>query len=48
MGYREQTDDKLIARCINGDRHALDELVWRYREIIFAFAYPVTRDHDDA
>ncbi len=48
MDYQKLTDDELIVQCINGDKLALDELVWRYRKTVFAFAYSVTRNHEDA
>lgn len=48
MDYQRLTDDELIVRCLSGDKLALNELVWRYRETVFAFAYSVTRNHEDA
>jgi len=52
MAYREnmteRTDEELIARCKNGDRHAFDTLVTRYQERIYWIIKRMVRNHDDA
>ena len=45
----EQTDDaKLVERCQKGDREAINELVRKYKDTTYQFAYRLTLDPDDA
>ena len=44
----EITDQELIARCQRGDLTAYEPLVNKYRERIYAQAFNLTRNADDA
>jgi RNA polymerase sigma-70 factor (ECF subfamily) len=44
----EIDDNKLISRCLNGDRNAYEGLVEKYYKTIFRLAQKILRDFDDA
>lgn len=41
-------EEKLILDAKNGDKKALTELVKKYEQTIYNFAYKICRDHDKA
>lgn len=48
MSFPNSDDNILIERCIKGDRSALDDLVHKYQQRAYQFAFRLTADHDQA
>lgn len=46
--YTQATDVELVGLARNGDRQAFEELVTRHRDKVFARAYSMVRNADDA
>jgi len=45
---RQQTDERLVARFLQGDESAFDELVVRHRQGVYRLAYRLLGSHEDA
>lgn len=48
MSYAFSEERRLIERCVNGDRSALDDLVRRYQQRAYQFAFRLTADPEEA
>jgi RNA polymerase sigma-70 factor (ECF subfamily) len=45
---RQDSDGKLVARFLQGDGSAFDELVLRHRRAVYRLAYRLLRNHEEA
>jgi len=41
-------DSEIIQKCLHGDKNAFAQLVEKYKRKLYAFAYRMTRNHEDA
>jgi RNA polymerase sigma-70 factor (ECF subfamily) len=47
-GVEHNSDDTLVEKCREGDQHAFEELMRRYKTPAFKVALSIIRDHQDA
>jgi RNA polymerase sigma-70 factor (ECF subfamily) len=43
----ELTDYEIVQRCLNGDGQSFDELVLRYKRLIYNVVYNLTKDKEE-
>ncbi len=44
----EHTDAELVERCINGDSSAFEEIVTKYKKLVFSVVYKMISDREEA
>ena len=43
----ERTDVELVAECLEGNKDAFSEIIYRYKRLIYSVAYKFARDNDE-
>lgn len=42
-----QTDEELVSRCINGDSNAFEEIVTKYKKLVYSVVYKMIADREE-